>query len=171
MRRREFITVFGGAVAAWPLAARAQRERMRRIGVLMTAPETDSEGRARIGALHQGLLELGWSEGRNLKIDYRWTGAPSAKPGQPDSGLGHWRGCGHGKGGRGPHSGLPCWFFLVHLFLPLPAMISTNWPTDHWKGAYQRFPLTRKYVPLCDALFPSWLDSLLRSRRAWHLHQ
>ena len=73
MRRREFITLLGGA-AAWPLAARAQqRERMRRIGVLVgTLPAGDPEWQARSNAFVQGLQERGWSDGRNLRIDYRW---------------------------------------------------------------------------------------------------
>jgi putative tryptophan/tyrosine transport system substrate-binding protein len=79
MRRREFIALCGVAVT-WPLAARAQQpERMRRIGVLETASEADAEGEARMRALRQGLLELGWSEGRNLKIDYRWTGGDDVR--------------------------------------------------------------------------------------------
>jgi putative tryptophan/tyrosine transport system substrate-binding protein len=76
-KRREFITLLGGAVAAspmlWPLAARAQRP-MRRIAVLMTNVEDDPEGRARAAALRQGLQELGWTEGQNLRIDWRWSG-------------------------------------------------------------------------------------------------
>src|SRR6266481_4339470 len=73
MRRREFITLIGGAAAAWPLAARAQqRERMRRIGVLMTLAADDPEGQARLTAFVQGLQELGWTDGRNVQIDYRW---------------------------------------------------------------------------------------------------
>ena len=73
MRRREFITLLGGA-AAWPLAARAQQvDKVRRLGILTSASETDSEGLSRIAALRQGLQELGWSENRNLKIDYRWA--------------------------------------------------------------------------------------------------
>src|SRR5438552_2762370 len=80
LKRREFITLLGGAAAAWPLAARAQQgEPVRRVGVLSTSSETDSEGHARIGALRQGLQELGWSEGRNLKIDYRWTGGDDVR--------------------------------------------------------------------------------------------
>jgi len=72
MRRREFITLLGGAAAAWPLAARAQQgERMRRIGVLM-AIAADSEGQARHTAFVQGLQELGWSDGRNVRLDTRW---------------------------------------------------------------------------------------------------
>jgi putative tryptophan/tyrosine transport system substrate-binding protein len=73
MRRREFITLLGGAAAAWPLAARAQQpQQMRRIGVLMNVAADDPEAPARVGALSQGLAELGWTIGRNVRIDYRW---------------------------------------------------------------------------------------------------
>ena len=73
MRRREFITLLGGAAAAWPLAARAQpRERMRRIGVLMNTAADDPEGRARLAAFLQELQQLGWTDGRNVRIDTRW---------------------------------------------------------------------------------------------------
>ena len=77
MKRREFITLVGGA-AAWPFAARAQqRERMRRIGVLMSTAADDPEGQARLAAFLQGLQQWGWTVGRNLQIDYRWSaGAP-----------------------------------------------------------------------------------------------
>src|SRR5215216_6370067 len=72
MRRREFITLFGGTVIAWPLAARAQQpERVRRIGVLMGLAADDAEGQARIAAFVQALQELGWSNGRNVRIDIR----------------------------------------------------------------------------------------------------
>jgi len=74
MRRREFITLVGGAACAWPLAARApQGERMRRIGVLTPFAADDPESMARIGTFLQGLGELGWAVGRNLRIDYRWS--------------------------------------------------------------------------------------------------
>ena len=73
MRRRDFITLVGGAAAAWPLAARAQQgERVRRIGLLMVYAESDPQGQARIAAIRNGLQQLGWAEGRNLRIDYRW---------------------------------------------------------------------------------------------------
>jgi len=73
VKRREFITLLGGTAAGWPLAARAQqRERMRRIGVLMTLAADDPEGQARLTAFVQGLQELGWTDGRNVQIDYRW---------------------------------------------------------------------------------------------------
>jgi putative ABC transport system substrate-binding protein len=76
MERRRFITLLGGAAAAWPLAATAQQsERMRRIGVLMHLPENDPEAQARVRALLQGLQELGWIEGRNVRIDYRFGAA------------------------------------------------------------------------------------------------
>ena len=72
MRRREFISLFGGA-AAWPLAARAQQvERIRRIGVLMTLDEDDPLAQARLSTFAQNLEQLGWSEGRNVKFEYRY---------------------------------------------------------------------------------------------------
>jgi putative ABC transport system substrate-binding protein len=75
MRRRDFISLFGGAAVAWPLAARAQQgERMRRIGVLMAFAESDREGQALVAAFREGLQKLGWAEGRNIRIDYHWPG-------------------------------------------------------------------------------------------------
>jgi putative tryptophan/tyrosine transport system substrate-binding protein len=75
LKRRDFFTLLGGAAASWPLAARAQQgERMRRIGVLMTFPADDPEAQARVGALLQGLQQLGWAIGRNLRIEVRWAG-------------------------------------------------------------------------------------------------
>ncbi len=74
MRRREFVTLVGGAAAAWPLAARAQQgERMRRIGVLMSTPADDPEAQLRIAAFQKGMRDLGWVEGRNLRPTYRWA--------------------------------------------------------------------------------------------------
>ena len=74
MRRREFITLLGGAAAAWPLAARAQQpDRVRRIGVLMAYPEDDLEAQAQFAAFRDGLQKLGWMEGRNIRIDTRWV--------------------------------------------------------------------------------------------------
>jgi ABC-type uncharacterized transport system substrate-binding protein len=76
VNRRAFISVLGGAAAAWPLAARAQQsERMRRIGVLTSLAADDAEGQARHAAFTQALGQLGWSEGRNLQIDARWANA------------------------------------------------------------------------------------------------
>src|SRR6266481_5770218 len=73
MKRRDFITLLGGA-SAWPLAARAQQgERMRRIGVLMASAADDSENQARMAAFLQGLAQLGWTDGRNIRIDTRWA--------------------------------------------------------------------------------------------------
>jgi ABC-type uncharacterized transport system substrate-binding protein len=74
LNRREFITLLGGA-AAWPFAARAQQgERVRRIGVLMPYAENDAEAQARVAAFREGLQKLGWTEGRHVRIDYRWAG-------------------------------------------------------------------------------------------------
>ena len=74
MRRREFITLVGGVAAAWPLAAHAQQgERMRRIGVLMNLASDDAEGQARIATVLHRLQQLGWTEGGNMRIDYRWA--------------------------------------------------------------------------------------------------
>jgi putative ABC transport system substrate-binding protein len=74
MRRREFITLVGGSVAAWPLVARAEQpERMRRIGVLMASAADDSESQARIAGFLQALQQLGWADGRNVRIDTRWA--------------------------------------------------------------------------------------------------
>ncbi len=79
MKRREFITLLGGA-AAWPLTAGAQQsERMRRVGVLMSPREDDPEAPVRVSTLTKGLGELGWSEGRNIHIDFRWSGGDAAR--------------------------------------------------------------------------------------------
>jgi putative ABC transport system substrate-binding protein len=73
VKRRAFITLLGGA-AAWPLAARAQQpEQMRRIGVLMGWPESDAVAQRQVAAFRAGLQGLGWTEGRNIRLDYRWA--------------------------------------------------------------------------------------------------
>jgi putative tryptophan/tyrosine transport system substrate-binding protein len=73
MNRREFISRLGGAMAAWPLAARAQQgERVRRIGALIVVSEAGPQGQARLGPFVQRLAELGWTEGRNARFDIRW---------------------------------------------------------------------------------------------------
>src|SRR5271167_4920256 len=76
MRRREFIALLGGTAAAWPLAARAQQaDRVRRVGVLMSRAAGDPEEQARFAGFLQGLQKLGWTDGRNVRIDYRWAAA------------------------------------------------------------------------------------------------
>src|SRR5262245_66010813 len=76
LRRRQFITLLSGAAAAWPLAVRAQQsDRMRRIGVLVNLPADDPQAQVRNAALLQGLQELGWTVGRNVRIDFRWGAA------------------------------------------------------------------------------------------------
>src|SRR5262245_11824691 len=73
MRRREFITLLGGAAASWPLATRAQQlDRVRLIGVLLHLAADDLEGQARFTAFLQGLQQLGWTDGRNVRIEIRW---------------------------------------------------------------------------------------------------
>jgi putative tryptophan/tyrosine transport system substrate-binding protein len=73
LTRRELITLLGGTVAGWPVAAFAQQpDRVRRIGVLMNLPADDPEALRRVTALVQGLQQLGWTDGRNLRVDYRW---------------------------------------------------------------------------------------------------
>jgi putative ABC transport system substrate-binding protein len=99
MRRREFITLLGGAAMAWPIAVRAQQpERMRRIGVLMGTPASDQESHVRLAAFLRQLGELGWRPGQNVRIEYRWYGTgpeqtlASAKElveWQPDVIVGH----------------------------------------------------------------------------------
>src|SRR5262249_32467595 len=75
MQRRHFITLLGGAAAAWPLPVRAQQgERVRRIGVLLSLEESDPEAKAQLSGFMQGLAELGWIEGRNLRMEVRWGG-------------------------------------------------------------------------------------------------
>jgi putative tryptophan/tyrosine transport system substrate-binding protein len=79
MKRREFITGLAGAAVVWPLSVRAQQpERVRRIGVLMSTGADGSEGQARVAAFLHGLQQLGWTDGRNARIDVRW-GAGNAE--------------------------------------------------------------------------------------------
>src|SRR5262245_634909 len=79
MRRREFIKLLSGAATAWPLAARAQRpERIRRIGVFMNRAVDDPQGQAFVAAFIQQLRKLGWIEGENLHIEYRWNNGDAA---------------------------------------------------------------------------------------------
>ena len=74
VNRRDFITLLGGAAAAWPLAARAQQaQQVRRIGVLMGWDESDREAQSNLAAFVQELQQLGWTDGRNMRIDYRWA--------------------------------------------------------------------------------------------------
>ena len=83
MKRREFITLLGGAAAAWPLAARAQQGvRVRRIGVLLPATADNKEFQVWVGAFLQGLAQLGWIMGRNVRIDTHWAGANAAEIGK-----------------------------------------------------------------------------------------
>src|SRR5262245_55552294 len=106
LMRREFITLLGGMAVSWPLAARAQpAERVRRIGVLLPAAADDAEFQARVGAFQQGLALLGWTIGRNVRIDSRWATANVAEIRRhaaelvalpPRHHSGPWR---HGRGG------------------------------------------------------------------------
>ena len=80
MRRRKFITLLGRAAASWPLAARAQQpERLRRIGVLILYAQTDREGQARVAAFLDTLQRLGWTDGRNVRIEYRWSAGDAGR--------------------------------------------------------------------------------------------
>ena len=78
MRRRDFITLIGGAAASWSFEARAeQSERMRRVGVLMALKEDDPQGQADVVAFQQALLELGWIDGRNIRLSLsHWRSRP-----------------------------------------------------------------------------------------------
>ena len=89
MRRREFVALLGGAAAAWPVAADAQqREPMRRIGVLLAATPDDAEFQAWVGAFLQSMALLGWTVGRNVRIDTRWATAKAAEILQTCGGIG-----------------------------------------------------------------------------------
>ena len=79
MNRRDFITILGGAAAAWPLAARTQQgNRVRRIGVLMPYDENDPDGKTYVSAFTQALAGLGWTDGRNVRMDLRWPGGETS---------------------------------------------------------------------------------------------
>jgi putative tryptophan/tyrosine transport system substrate-binding protein len=82
MRRREFVAGLGGA-AAWPLAARAQQMGTRRVGILVPVSENDPYWQARLKVFLAELQKLGWAEGRNVRLDYRWTGADPENKAQP----------------------------------------------------------------------------------------
>src|SRR5258708_35992504 len=76
LRRRQFITLLSSSAVAWPLAARAQQsERTRHVAILMSGAEGDPETQARLAGIRQGLSRFGWSEGRNVEIDYRYASA------------------------------------------------------------------------------------------------
>jgi len=78
MKRREFITLLGGATVAWPLAARAQQgSGVRRIGILMAYAESDREYQSHLAAFREELQKLGWTESRNVQINYRWAARSS----------------------------------------------------------------------------------------------
>ena len=79
MQRREFITLFGGAAATWPLAARAQQQTMRRVAVQMATRDTVPEGRAWLNGFLQALQKLGWTEARDVQIEIRWAGGSSER--------------------------------------------------------------------------------------------
>jgi putative ABC transport system substrate-binding protein len=72
VKRREFIRLLGGSIAAWPLKSRAQQDQTRRVGALMSDAMSDPEARVRVAAFAQSLQELGWTDGRNVRIEYRW---------------------------------------------------------------------------------------------------
>jgi putative ABC transport system substrate-binding protein len=79
MRRREFIALLGGAAAGWPVAVSAQSGTLRRVGIFMDLSEQDPEGQTRVAAFRKGLQDLGWTEGRNVKFDIRWTAGDPAR--------------------------------------------------------------------------------------------
>ena len=113
MRRREFIALLSSSAVAWPLAARAQQaERMRRVGVLISSTEDDPQVRRQTAAFQQGLLELGWMEGQNVRIDFRFLGddpsriktyAAELVALKPDALLAFWSDSIGGTPARGQH--------------------------------------------------------------------
>jgi hypothetical protein len=96
--RRKFIAALGGTAIAWPLGARAQQaNRVRRVAVLWSLAADDPEGQARLAVFLQGLQELGWTDGRNVRIDYRWAAAADADRSRTFRG-----GIGRARAGRHP---------------------------------------------------------------------
>src|SRR2546430_14519455 len=87
MRRRAFISLIGGAVAAWPIAARGEQQRMRRIGVLNTLTADDAAANARYGAFLQGLQQAGWNIGRNVQVETRWAAGDADRLRTDSAGL------------------------------------------------------------------------------------
>jgi putative ABC transport system substrate-binding protein len=80
MRRREFMTLLSGAATAWPIAGYAQQpDQMRRIGCLLAFAEGDLEGNANLASFREELQKFGWIDGRNIRIEYRWTGGDAAR--------------------------------------------------------------------------------------------
>jgi putative ABC transport system substrate-binding protein len=106
MKRREFITLLGGAVAAWPVTAWAQSDRTRRIGMLMGYPEGDPHAQANVKAMQQGLQSLGWIDGKNVTIDYRWAGGDPEKARAFAKGIGR-PGAGRDRAQHQPGDGNP----------------------------------------------------------------
>ena len=88
LKRRDFVSLLGGAAVAWPLAARAQQG-VRRVAVLSSIGESDQEAQLMVAGLHDGLQALGWVNGRNLRIDHRWAAGSSDRV--PPSPRSWWR--------------------------------------------------------------------------------
>ena len=107
MNRRKFITLLGGA-AAWPLAARAQQgERVRHVGVLLGTDESDTEQKALVSAFVHALADLGWRDGRNIRIDYRWASGDTGRLREQAAELPR-AGCGRGARHPGDHGVATC---------------------------------------------------------------
>ena len=164
MQRREFITLLGGtAAAAWPLAARAQRgDRMRRIGVLMNQAADDSDAQANFAAFLQALQQLGWTDGRNVRIDTRWAGGHAAEIGRhaaelvalaPDPILAT------GTAGMGPllqaTRTVPIVFVQVADPVGAGFVDSLSWPGGNATGFMQfEYSLSGKWLELLKQIAP-----------------
>jgi hypothetical protein len=108
IRRRDFIVTLGGAAAAWPLAAHAQQGApMQRIGVLVSGADYDSEEQSRLAAFQQGLAKLGWTDGHNVRIDYRWKAGTSTARALPRRGRSRRTRSGASACGERSSAGLP----------------------------------------------------------------